>query len=276
MIPFYLPNTGLRTAYNYFFYRQRQQILEQLPERAGNKPKNSHGKCDFTKMAQTIAAKWKKIDKEELAYFKDLSQKDRERYNREMKVWRELEKAGENSSKEDPVAEQPQMQDEQDDLDDESTEPIPYTPEPAPVFSDFAKSLLPNCGNMNLSCFEPTPLLEHKESNVTMTPAFLQALEPTPLPEHFTPATMDMSRPIPTFNMQQQQQQQQEQPFSLGLPAFMPSQLQQQQSIFDWNGLGNFNNQYPNRSNIDNQGMQRLAQSLGSDGVSTLIQTFHQ
>ena len=246
-----------------------------MPERAGNKPKNSHGKCDFTKMAQTIAAKWKKIDKEELAYFKDLSQKDRERYNREMKVWKELEKAAENS-KEDPVAEQSQLQDDQDYLDDESTEPIPYTPEPAPVFSDFAKSLMPNCGSMNLSCFEPTPLPEHSTPAVTMTSAFLQALEPTPLPEHYTPAAMSMSRPIPTFNMQQQSQQQQEQPFSLGQPALMPPQLQQQQQpAFNWNGLANFN-QFSSNCNNDNQGMQGLAQSLGSDCVSTMIQTFHQ
>lgn len=80
----------LRTAYNIFFQHHRQVLLEKLPARS-KKPRNSHGKIGFTSLAQTIAAQWRNITAEEKAYFEDLSQKDRIRYKREMKAWKELQ-----------------------------------------------------------------------------------------------------------------------------------------------------------------------------------------
>lgn len=82
----------LRTAYNIFFQHQRQLLLETLPGRA-KKPRNSHGKINFTSLAQTIAARWRSITEEEKAHFEELSQQDRVRYKKEMKAWKELEKA---------------------------------------------------------------------------------------------------------------------------------------------------------------------------------------
>ena len=82
----------LRTAYNIFFKHHRELLLQSLPVRK-KKPRNSHGKIGFTTLAQTIAARWKNITDEEKAYFQNLADQDRDRYKREMKVWKELEKA---------------------------------------------------------------------------------------------------------------------------------------------------------------------------------------
>ena len=87
----------LRTAYNLFFKHHRELLLESLPIRR-RKPRNSHGKIGFTSLAQTIAARWKTISDEEKAYFQELADQDRARYKREMKVWKELEKAHELNS----------------------------------------------------------------------------------------------------------------------------------------------------------------------------------
>ena len=84
----------LRTAYNLFFQHHRELLLRSLPSRdSDKKPRNSHGKIDFTKLARTIAARWKAITDEEKAYFQELSAKDRARCEREIGEWKELERA---------------------------------------------------------------------------------------------------------------------------------------------------------------------------------------
>ena len=56
----------LRTAYNLFFQHHRELLLQSLPSRdSDKKPRNSHGKIDFTKLARTIAGLWKAVSEEE-------------------------------------------------------------------------------------------------------------------------------------------------------------------------------------------------------------------
>eukprot|EP00977_Amphora_coffeiformis_P008715 scaffold1982_cov93-Amphora_coffeaeformis.AAC.37 len=83
----------LRTAYNLFFQHHRELLLQSLPSRSHKKPRNSHGKIDFTKLARTIAARWKAVSEEEKAHFQELSSKDRARCEQEWKEWKELERA---------------------------------------------------------------------------------------------------------------------------------------------------------------------------------------
>ena len=237
-------------------------LLENLPERQANKPRNSHGKIDFAKLAQTIAAKWKKIDKEELAYFQDLSQKDRERYQREMKVWKELEKAENASRSPEPAAteaaaaapqQQPQPQAMSDDVDDE---PIPYTPEeptPFPAMANLPRAT--TTGNTS-------------NDNVMMM-NFMNALEPTPLQEdRYTPSAVTTPRPIPPTLSHQ-----------YGNLSLHQLQRQQRLPFPNLFGEADYNMNLPwenNNYNLmnRNENLQRLAQSLGSDGVATLIRAF--
>lgn len=82
----------MRTAYNIFFQHHRQVLLKTLPVRGGSKPRNSHGRCDFKKMALSVSSHWKAMSQEEKERYQELSRQDRVRYNREMKVWKELVK----------------------------------------------------------------------------------------------------------------------------------------------------------------------------------------
>lgn len=64
------------TAYNIFFRDQRQKILANG---------NSGG---FARLAQTIAARWKLITKEDYANYLEKARDDKVRYEREMENWR--------------------------------------------------------------------------------------------------------------------------------------------------------------------------------------------
>jgi hypothetical protein len=79
------------SSYNLFFQNERKEILRATPERAGVKPRRSHGKIGFADLARNIAANWKSIDPESRAHFDKLAAKDKERYKREMDEWKKKE-----------------------------------------------------------------------------------------------------------------------------------------------------------------------------------------
>ena len=91
------PNRPL-SAYNLFFAHQRAEILgdsaptpeqEELKKRIHCK---THGKIGFAEMARTIGAKWKAIDPEQKKVFEDMAAKEKERYQKELAVWKETQK----------------------------------------------------------------------------------------------------------------------------------------------------------------------------------------
>jgi HMG-box domain len=77
------------SAYNWFFQTERQRILEETPTRKEGKPRRSHGKIGFADLARLIAAKWKSLSKEERASYDEKAVIDKQRYQREMKEWKE-------------------------------------------------------------------------------------------------------------------------------------------------------------------------------------------
>ena len=80
------------SSYNLFFQAERAKILETTPSKyEGNKPRRSHGKIGFASLARTIAGKWNNIDPETRKHFDQLAAKDKERYKREMEVWKAKE-----------------------------------------------------------------------------------------------------------------------------------------------------------------------------------------
>lgn len=146
-----------------------------------------------------------------------------------------------------------------------------------------------------------TNIMNDNNNNDMMN--LMLALEPTPLPEHYTPAAVTMPTPIPSFsqhmqsrwdcnnNMQQQMQLQQPQQVQQQLQMLQPQQtfsmgmtnngavtpmLQPPVSNNNLNGFGDCFNQVPGNNNNNNNGMQQLAQSLGSQGVASLLQAFRQ
>jgi hypothetical protein len=76
------------SAYNLFFQNERKEILRAAPERAGAKPRRSHGKIGFADLARNIAANWKSIDPESRSQLDKLAAKDKERYKKEMDEWK--------------------------------------------------------------------------------------------------------------------------------------------------------------------------------------------
>lgn len=75
------------TAYNIFFQRERAKILQDIPD-PERKPRMSHGKIGFTELARTISKKWKGLDKEAREELLQAAAEDKQRYLREMEVWR--------------------------------------------------------------------------------------------------------------------------------------------------------------------------------------------
>lgn len=81
------------SAYNFFFHNERQNILKDTPTRKEGKPRRSHGKIGFADLARMIAAKWKSISKEDRAIFDEKAAADKERYQKEMNVWKKEQSA---------------------------------------------------------------------------------------------------------------------------------------------------------------------------------------
>lgn len=76
------------TAYNIFFQQERQRLLANLPQRDEVKSKKAHGKIGFAELGRTISKNWKAVTATQRAYYRDLADKDKERYLEEMQVWR--------------------------------------------------------------------------------------------------------------------------------------------------------------------------------------------
>jgi hypothetical protein len=81
------------SAYNWFFQMERQRILDEIPTRKEGKPRKSHGKIRFADLARMIAAKWKSLSKAERVTYDKKAAIDRERYQREMEVWKKVQLA---------------------------------------------------------------------------------------------------------------------------------------------------------------------------------------
>ena len=78
-------------SYNFFFQHHRQLILDSLPENV-NRPKDSHGKISFQDLAKIISARWRTATPEEKTYFKQLEYADKGRFDREMAIWKKLQR----------------------------------------------------------------------------------------------------------------------------------------------------------------------------------------
>lgn len=76
------------SAYNFFFAKQRQLILDETPIRPEGKPRRSHGKIGFGPLARTIAARWKVISPETRQEYDDMAAKDKARYQKEITEWK--------------------------------------------------------------------------------------------------------------------------------------------------------------------------------------------
>ena len=83
----FVPSTTALSAYNYFFADERQKLLDQLPVRPEGKPRRSHGKIGFVKLARHVGQKWKALDETARSHYDALATKDKERYEREMKEY---------------------------------------------------------------------------------------------------------------------------------------------------------------------------------------------
>lgn len=90
------------TAYNFFFKDTRQSILAARPKAEittkaksqRNRQRNrrpTHGKITFAALGKEIAEKWKITSPEERRYYQELANKDKERYIKEMAVWKKYE-----------------------------------------------------------------------------------------------------------------------------------------------------------------------------------------
>lgn len=91
------------SAYNFFFKDERKRILQAIPEKQPEtsdeddrirnsitwpgKKKTPHGKIGFESLAKTIGARWKKLDKKSMKFYKALATKDLHRYAAEMQEY---------------------------------------------------------------------------------------------------------------------------------------------------------------------------------------------
>ena len=82
------------SAYNLFFKHEREVLLETLPVRAEGKPRRSHGKIGFADMARVIGNRWRNIHPEEKELFDKLALQEKERYQKELKAFKEAKKVG--------------------------------------------------------------------------------------------------------------------------------------------------------------------------------------
>ena len=73
---------------------------------AGSKKRKRepHGKVSFEKMAKIIGARWKEIDEERLAYYKEKAEEDMVRYKKEMNVYLEKQRKGLDDVHDNPEA----------------------------------------------------------------------------------------------------------------------------------------------------------------------------
>lgn len=83
-----------RTAHNFFFQDERQHLLNVLPVRSaggGQRRRGaaSHGKISFSELGKTIAARWKVISQDRLAYYAALANQDKLRYQKEKKAYKQ-------------------------------------------------------------------------------------------------------------------------------------------------------------------------------------------
>jgi len=85
------------SAYNIFFHHQRDQIKKELAESSWIKENRQlqnathRGKLLFAERARMVATRWKAMDKEVRAQYKELASRDKCRYQHELKEWRKLD-----------------------------------------------------------------------------------------------------------------------------------------------------------------------------------------
>jgi hypothetical protein len=83
------------SAYNLFFSEERERILEEIPDKASVAPHASqirprkgkprpHGKIDFQSLAKMVGKRWKDLDAETVAIYKQKAADDLARYRNEM------------------------------------------------------------------------------------------------------------------------------------------------------------------------------------------------
>jgi hypothetical protein len=83
-----------RSAYNYFFRAGRATLLgiseEELEAQQNQRRKHrkTPGMIGFAKLASTVGSKWKLLNEEEKLPYALKCQADRERYSRDLEVWR--------------------------------------------------------------------------------------------------------------------------------------------------------------------------------------------
>jgi len=112
------------TAYNIFFQHQREQIKKDQAESPSivsnyqNDNATPHrGKMLFADLARTVARRWKVIDKETKERYDELAAQDKNRYQQEMKQWKQMQTlylrqcAGNNSLHQENVVTRTQQND---------------------------------------------------------------------------------------------------------------------------------------------------------------------
>lgn len=80
----------MRHRSSLYFKAQRALLLEERKAQqaqAGRSSQADSGETLFSSMAKTIAARWKRISKEEMKYYSALAEKDTQRYNEEMRLY---------------------------------------------------------------------------------------------------------------------------------------------------------------------------------------------
>lgn len=92
------------SAYNLFFQEERIHLLASLPVRPEGKPRRSHGKIGFADMAKLIGSKWKALTPQEKERFQFKASQERERYDREIKAFKQQKKNQEKQQHEDQEA----------------------------------------------------------------------------------------------------------------------------------------------------------------------------
>jgi len=102
------------SAYNLFFQDRRKSIMLGASENAKNflgeskqahrKPSKKKSGVGFANLARTIGTEWRALDPEKKNPYTALAANDKERYVREMKVWRAKEKEEKSTRESDLIA----------------------------------------------------------------------------------------------------------------------------------------------------------------------------